>query len=522
MDVAILGGGLAGNLLARQLRRQVPTASVLIVEKSTERRWKVGESTVEIAAHYLISKQSLSTYLYDQHLPKNGLRFFFDTAEKSAELTEMSELGTDRPPPTPSFQLDRARLETDLLEMNTADGVDVRIGWTARDLELGAGGAMHRFAMIGPEHEETVEARWVIDATGRASTLARQLDLRREERDHRLSAIWGRFRGTSDFDAVGEPEWRRRVRYVARNLSTNHFCYPGYWIWFIPLGRGVTSVGVVGERDVFRRGMRTEQGFLAFLREHRAVASLLDRAELLDLDGYTQLAYQTERFFHGDRWALLGDAAAFVDPFYSPGSDFIALGCDFASDLIRRDLAGETLAEVADRAKTFDAFMQYRWQATMLLYRDLYRCFGSYDLMRVKLNFDLGCYYNLWLDPVMRDQHLDTRFLMSELRRAPQTLKALQNFRDLFLRVDAELRGRGAYYRGNLGQYNRGVDCLRAWLDEVGTDRKKRLINRRTEEVFNYGRTESLKLLDQGSVHAEGGWRLDQFADWAPLAPSAG
>jgi len=499
VDVAILGGGLAGNLLARQLRREVPDASVLVVEKSKERRWKVGESTVEIAAHYLLSKQGLSTYLYDRHLPKNGLRFFFDTEARDAALTAMSEVGTDRPPPTPSFQLDRARFEADLLEMNAADGVDVRIGAAATKLDLEA----RTFEVDG----QTVHARWIVDGTGRASLLARERDLRLAIDDHRMAAVWGRFTGVKDFDQIDDHAWRARSRFVARNLSTNHFCYPGYWIWFIPLGNGVTSLGLVGDKDVFRRGIRTNEGFLSFLREHGAVASMIGGAEPLDLEGYTQLAYATKRFFHGgERWALLGDAAAFTDPFYSPGSDFIALECDYTTDLVRRDLAGE---DVADRARTYDAFMQFRFDATMLLYKDLYPCFGSYDLMRVKLNFDLGCYYNLWLDPIVRGQHLDEGFLFKQLTRGPETMEALTWFGDLFRRTTAHLRRRGAYHQHNLGQYNLGVDCLRGWLDEVGTARKRRQIQRRTEEVFNYGRRECLALLgeDDGKT-----LRLDQFA----------
>ncbi|MCB9596124.1 MAG: tryptophan 7-halogenase [Sandaracinaceae bacterium] len=500
VDVAILGGGLSGNLLARQLRREAPDASVMIVEQSGDRRWKVGESTVEIAAHYLVAKLGLSTYLYDQHLPKNGLRFFFDTERKDGELTRLSELGTDRPPPTPSFQLDRARFEQDLLQMNIADGVDVRVGAPARDVDLDA----HTFTLDGAP----VKARWIVDATGRASTIARLKDLRLPVDDHCMASVWGRYEGVRDFDSIQDRPWRSRSRWVARSLSTNHFLYPGYWIWFIPLGRGVTSVGLVGEKDVFRRGIRTKDGFLEFLREHRAVASMIEDVEGLDLEGFTQLSYATKRFFHGaERWALLGDAAAFPDPFYSPGSDFISLECEYVTDLVRRDLAGE---DVADRARTYDAFMQFRFEATMLLYRDLYPCFGSYDLMRVKLNFDLGCYYNLWLDPIVKGDHLDEKFLLKELARGPETIAALEHFSALFRRVREHLLKTGAYYERNLGEYNLGVDCLRPWLDEVGTPRKRRQIRARTEEVFNYGRRESLKLLgeDDGKT-----LRLDQFVE---------
>src|SRR5690606_32810018 len=117
------------------------------------------------------------------------------------ELTAMSEIGTDRPPPTPSFQLDRARLEADLREMNRADGAEVLVGWTARDVELAAGGALHRFTVVSEEGERRrYRARWLIDATGRASTVARALDLRTEEPVHHLAAVWGRFSNVVDID----------------------------------------------------------------------------------------------------------------------------------------------------------------------------------------------------------------------------------------------------------------------------------------------------------------------------------
>ena len=45
--------------------------------------------------------------------------------------------------------------------------------------------------------------------------------------------------------------------------------------------------------------------------------------------------------------ALVGEAGAFADPFYSPGSDFIGYGNTFTTDLIARDLDGEDISERA-------------------------------------------------------------------------------------------------------------------------------------------------------------------------------
>ena len=121
VDVATLGGGLAGNLLARQLRRQLPQLSVALFEGSRGASFKDGESTVEIASNYLIRRLGLSTYLYENQLPKNGLRFFFDTPQKDAALVDMSEIGSGHLPRFPSFQIDRQRIGGDLVRPEQED-----------------------------------------------------------------------------------------------------------------------------------------------------------------------------------------------------------------------------------------------------------------------------------------------------------------------------------------------------------------------------------------------------------------
>jgi flavin-dependent dehydrogenase len=510
-DVAILGGGLAGNLLARQLRRTIPSASVALFEKDVETDWKVGESTVEIASNYLTRRQQLSGYLYDNQLPKNGLRFFFDTPERDTPFTAMSEVGSNHLPMFPTFQLDRKRLESDLRRFNTDEGVAMHVGWTVRKVELGSGGALHRVVVRSEGEERELTARWVVDATGRASTIARQLDLRRPA-DHLLSAVWARYTDVTDMDAIRDDAWRGRVRNTARFLSTNHFCYPGYWIWFIPLARGVTSLGVVGEKRIFREGIRTPEGFTAFLREHRAPASLLESAKLLDVGGYTQLAYATKQFYSTDRWALIGDAAAFTDPFYSPGSDFISIEADHITEMVRRELEGD--AEWTERCRIYDELMQFRFDATLLLYQGQYPTLGSFDVLRLKWDFDIACYYNLWLDTYLRDGHLDPREVRSTLRRKSWVLQALRNFRDLFAHMASELMRNGTYYRHNLGRYNDGTDLL-YFQQEIGQPRKRRDINARTEEIFKFVHREALEVL---GTRAGGELPLYEFMEERPLA----
>jgi flavin-dependent dehydrogenase len=498
LDVAIVGGGLAGNLLARQLRIALPELRIGLFEKATERSFKVGEATVEIASNYLVRRLRLSTYLYERQLPKNGLRYFFDTPERDGPLERMSEVGSVSLPFHPAFQLDRAGLERDLLDMNRRDGVHLRTGATVRTIELGAEGEPHHLAVDDEAGTSGYAARWIVDASGRVGALARQLGLRVPEEDHRLGSVWGRFENVADIDAMGPEEFRARIRYTPRRLSTIHFMYRGYWIWFIPLRGGLTSVGVTGERVARDRELRTREGFQRFLLEHHAVATLLRDAKLVDLGHLARIAYGTRCFFHRDRWGLTGEAATSADPLYSPGSDFIALENDFLTDLIARDAAGEGAPALAQRIELYDEFMKFRHEATVLLYAGQYGTLGSFELTCAKWDFDLGFYYNLWATAYLRDRHLDAEYLGSQLRLRPFVLQALRNFAELFRRVERELDSRGAYGRKNAGHFYHGLTNI-DFAERVGTERSEDEVMSATLEIFNRVRAQAAVLLGEAA-----------------------
>jgi flavin-dependent dehydrogenase len=499
-DVAIMGGGLAGNLLARQLVRSLPGVRVGLFEKSTEPSWKVGESVVEIGSHYLITRQGLSRYLYDRHLPKNGLRYFFDDERRSLPLWEMSEIGPYNLPFHPSFQIDRARLESDLLEMNAAAGVDVRRGTTVKRIELAEDGGLHRLELRRAGRSRTQSARWLVDAAGRADLLARKLGLRVREETHRIGSVWGRFSGVADIDDIGPEAWRARVRHSTRFLSTVHFFYPGYWVWFIPLHDGVTSVGVTGFDE---RKLRTPQGFRDFLDGHTAIRHLLADAKPLDQGSYTQIAYSTQRFFSPQRWGLTGEAASAADPLYSPGTDFIAHENDFLSELIRRDLGGEPEATLATRCELYDEFMKFRQEATLELYRQQYELFGSYELGRLKWDFDIASYFNLWVTAYMQGSHLDPRWLRRQLRMAPSVLSALREFNQTFREVAGALRARGEFWRANRGEFVPGNSSL-DFLHGVGAPRSADEVMKKTEQIFASVRARAAELIGTSRSSAPG------------------
>ncbi len=179
-DVLIAGGGLAGLSLARQLTREAPSLRVFVAEKRPhpvpEAAFKVGESSVEIGAHYFQRVLGLEPHLRGQHLEKFGLRYFFPAAGNH-RVEARFELGPSGFPPVPSFQLDRGRLENWLLRANREAGVDVRDGCRVEAFEFDA--PLHRLTVRSGGRSETVEGRWLIDASGRAGLIRHRLGLTR-------------------------------------------------------------------------------------------------------------------------------------------------------------------------------------------------------------------------------------------------------------------------------------------------------------------------------------------------------
>lgn len=486
---------MAGSLLARQLSRALPGRRIAVFDKKTRFPLNIGESMVEIASNYFVRRLGLGSYLYDRHYPKNGLRFFFDTPELDLPLQEMSEIGSASIPVVPAFQIDRSRLEADLIGMNREAGIDVRLGTKVEKLELGSEGRNHRLVISDGEEKEEIESRWLVDASGRNRMVAGLLDLNIPVNDLDNASVWGWFEGVTDIDSLGPESFQKRVRWTPRKLSTLHFLARGYWIWFIPLQNGVTSIGVVCDRGHFDKDWRTTEGFLEFLHGHRAVASLLQDAKVIETQCFMHLAYGTQRFYSPDRWALVGEASAFPDPFYSPGADFISIGNDFTADLITRDLGGEDAETLSTRVGLYEDFMQFRVEAAMRLYRDQYSVFGSYELCKLKWDFDVACYYNLWVSSYFQDQHLDARQLKRQLIQRKHVLSALSNFATFFRRIDDHLTQNGTYHRANRGNYTNGQDLL-GFVREVGEPTTNKEVLRRTEKIFNAVRDRGLDLLE--------------------------
>jgi flavin-dependent dehydrogenase len=398
-DVAILGGGLAGLSLANQLMLARPQTSVLVTDRRAERApeaaFKVGESSVEIGAFYYRNHCGMGDHLDEQQLRKLGLRFFLPAGDNS-DITRRVEFCT---PPTDyavyTHQIDRGVFENALFDRALERGADAFRGWRVEDVSLDPG-SKHQITLSYEGAPRTVSARWVVDATGRFNLLRRKLGIGTET-GHHINAAWFRLKGGLDFeDWTNDEEWLGRTwKRGVRKGATTHLCGQGYWVWLIRLATGPISIGVVADPRFHPFDQLNEYDRMSeWFRKHepQLAEHLADRRdEVQDFLVVEDFSYASSQVFSIDRWFLAGEAAGFIDPLYSPGSDFIAYLNTFGGDLVCRDLDGE---DIEERLDFFNFFFFRLFDPTLTLYRDQYQFFGNAQVMTAKLLYDNLAYFS--------------------------------------------------------------------------------------------------------------------------------
>ena len=404
-DVAILGGAFSGAATALLIKRRMPEARILVIEKSTRFDRKVGESTTEVSGCFLTRILGLTSYLGHEHLVKQGLRFWFANRPEQP-FDDCVEIGARYQTRLPTFQVDRAKLDAHLLDLAAQAGCEVWKPARATRCKL-SGSDGQSLGVSGDGTEREVRCRWVVDATGRASFLARKLGHFRQNTEHPVNAIWARFTGVKDWDSY---EWRERFpAYAAaartgRSWATNHLMGQGWWCWIIPLKGGDHSAGLVYDSRIFRLpdGANPGARLLEHIRTHPVGREIFRNAKLVEHDtrAYSALPYCSAQVC-GDGWAIAGDAAGFIDPLYSPGLDLCAYTTSVVSDLVARALGGE---DVTERRRYYNeqfAITYNFWFET--LYKDKYFYLGEADLMSAALLLDVGSYFVGLVRPIYAD-----------------------------------------------------------------------------------------------------------------------
>jgi hypothetical protein len=193
----------------------------------------------------------------------------------------------------------------------------------------------------------------------------------------------------SDLVPKENVEWHRRVPpELDRWHSTNHLHGPGYWVWLIPLATDFTSLGIVASEeyhpfDTFNTWERAKEWLI---KNEPQFYSMIESRTPDDFKVMRHYAHTSVQVLSHERWACTGEAAVFIDPFYSPGSDSIAFANCNITACIDLDRRGQLSQEIC--ASLSSEFLQWSETATRVIHT-CYKTMQSAMVGSAKGMFDL-------------------------------------------------------------------------------------------------------------------------------------
>jgi hypothetical protein len=127
-----------------------------------------------------------------------------------------------------------------------------------------------------------------------------------------------------------------------------------------------------------------------------------------DVHALSMLPYHSEKVCD-DGWAMVGDAAGFIDPLYSPGLDFCSYTSYYVADLVACSLKGE---DIAKRLHYYNQQYPVTYRSWFeSLYKDKYYYMGDAELTSAALLLDVSSYYAGLVRRVYRDPECAFRSL---------------------------------------------------------------------------------------------------------------
>jgi len=333
-DVVVVGGGPAGSSAATTLRRR--GRRVLLLEKERFPRFHIGESQLPGLNGILEQLGAEECISAERFVQKWGATF----TSSDARFDQYADFALAAETPRPqTVQVPRDRFDRALLEHSRRCGAEVIEGARAEDVEFGPVAVTVSFVTTDGERRSAVVAA-VVDASGRSGFLAKRFGRREVDPVLRNVAVHAQFEG------VPRREGRRAgdIQMVTRPDKG--------WFWFIPISDTAMSVGAVIPKTVHdaRPRLDAAAALAAYIAETPAAAKLMENGRRVSEGRFDADYSYIGSELAGDRWALVGDAAAFLDPIFSTGvlmamQSGIEVGLAIDAGLQRGDLSHRCFAE---------------------------------------------------------------------------------------------------------------------------------------------------------------------------------
>lgn len=327
-DVIVIGGGPAGSTAATLLAQQ--GFSVTLLERERFPRFQIGESLLPYNNDLFERLGVTDAIVAGESVPKYGA--YFVTGDGQTGFSFRFDLRL-KDPYRRSFQVKRAEFDHLLLQNAAKHGVDVRQETPVVSMDLS-----------NPEKAvvNDLEARFVLDASGHTSVVGNRVGGRSEVESLKKIAFFAHYRNVPR--AEGK-EGGSTVIVVLRNA----------WFWLIPVTDELMSVGLVVDRDHYVKcGLQPQE-----LLDQTIAATPWVAERMKDAERVTQVyarkdfSFRMERIA-GPNYALIGDAAGFLDPIFSTGVFMAMKSADLASHAVALRL----------RTGSMDALKRYQREMT--------------------------------------------------------------------------------------------------------------------------------------------------------------
>jgi flavin-dependent dehydrogenase len=459
-DVVVIGGGPHGIAYATWIKQDRPETSVAILEKRSTPGFKIGESTLGPVIRAGLSLGLTVPVWRRLFNNKLGLHFWW-MGEQDDRLHNHFDQVVEE-----TFQLERRVFELLMLELARRAGVEIHRGTKVLIEESRIDGQPKEIVAETEAGDVLrMHAKIVCDASGPAAVIGRHRAIRHKNRQFNTNAYFGYFRQRAD---AGIPDWDVP--------ATRHLCFPEGWVWFIelaswqgaseqnlsalidhllelrpgdedayptrlelaerfecPLDQWPVSIGVVPRADVdTARELPVHERFGHYVDRYPALRRIMATHELIPEPypghppylAYTDLVQHSDRYA-GDGWLLVGDAAFFVNPLYSPGMTY---GHSVASLAARETVSALERGDFSERAfATYDEATRTMCDALVADVEMMYRSFVHPDSFERCLLYRLGSFIGLQHPRILQFGGVSAMQVMRPIRPHGPMAEAVAN-----------------------------------------------------------------------------------------------
>jgi flavin-dependent dehydrogenase len=322
-DVIVIGAGPSGAIASALLKRR--GWDVVVLEAQRFPRFSIGESLLAHCLDFVEEAGMLPAVEAYGFQFKNGAAFV-----RGEEYGEFEFHDKFTPGRNSTFQVERAKFDTLLANEAAKQGVDVRYEVRVGAVMAGAEPRVHAIEAGGREYD--IAGRFILDGSGFGRTLPKLLNLETPSSFPVRNAVF-----THVADRIAEGAFdRNKIQVVV------HPRHKDVWYWLIPFPQGRCSLGCVASKEFFdTRSADLAARLRQLVSEEPVLARLRVNAEwdtpTRELSGYAA----NVRTMHGEGFALLGNAAEFLDPEFSSGVTIAMRTASMAAHVLDRQLRGE-------------------------------------------------------------------------------------------------------------------------------------------------------------------------------------